>query len=88
MAEPDNLVLEILKEIRSKIDAVDRKLDAKIDGLERKMDSRFTALEDRVDVLEIKLDGLTHALVSGFGAIVHDLKDLNKRVTLLEAERA
>jgi hypothetical protein len=26
--------------------------------------------------------------VSGFGAIVHELKDLNQRVTLLEAERA
>jgi hypothetical protein len=81
MAEPDNLVLEILREPV-------KRLDSKIDGIERKMDSRFTALEDRVDVLKIKLDGLTHALVSGFGAIVHGLKDLNKRVTLLEAERA
>jgi hypothetical protein len=84
MAEPDNLVLEILRELREAV----KRVDSKIDGLERKMDIRFTALEDRVDVLEIKLDGLTHALVSGFGAIVHDLKDLNKRVTLLEAERA
>jgi hypothetical protein len=84
MAEPDNLVLEILKELREAV----KRVDSKIDGLECKMDSRFTVLGDRVDVLKIKLDGLTHALVSGFGAIVLDLKDLNKRVTLLEAERA
>ena len=77
MTEPENLVLEILKEVRGKIDA-----------LERKMDGRFTVLEDRIDVLEIKFDGLSHAMVSGFGAIVHELKDLNKRVMLLEAERA
>jgi hypothetical protein len=84
MAEPDNLVLEILKELRETV----KRLASKIDGLERKMDSRFTVLGDRVDRLKIKLDGLTHALVSGFGAIVLDLKDLNKRVTLLKAERA
>lgn len=73
MAEPDNLVLEILKELRAEL---------------RELREEVRAGFERVDVLEIKFDGLTHAVMSGFGGIVHELKDLNARVTMLQAERA
>jgi hypothetical protein len=73
MAEPESVVLDVLKELRGEMRIMRQEMR---DGF------------DRIDTLEIKLDGLTHAMVSGFGAIVHELKDLNQRVTLLEAERA
>ena len=73
MAEPDNLVLEILKELRAEL---------------RELRQEVRAGFERVDVLEIKFDGLTHVVMSGFGGIVHELKDLNARMTMLEAERA
>jgi predicted nucleic acid-binding Zn-ribbon protein len=84
MAEPDNLVLEILKELRTEMREGFQRTDARFEALER----RFVSLEDRIDRLEIKLDGLTHAMLSGFGSIVRELKDLDKRMTTLEAVHA
>ncbi len=80
MAEPDNLVLEILREMREGF----RKVDARLDVIEK----RLAALEERVDTIAIKLDGLTHAMLSGFGSILRELKELDRRMTGLEAERA
>ena len=78
MAEADNtLMLEILKDLHGEMR----------EGFQR-VESRLISLEDRVDTLEIKLDGLTHAVLSGFGSLVRELKDVEKRMTLLEAERA
>lgn len=73
MAEPDDLVLELLREIRAEV---------------REIRTELKALTERVDTLEIKLDGLTHAVIAGFGSVVHELDDLKKRVGRLETERA
>ena len=84
MAEPDNLVLEILKELRADLRELRQEMRAELCEVRAEIRAGF----ERVDVLEIKFDGLTHAVMSGFGGIVHELKDLNARVTMLEAERA
>ena len=77
MAEPDNIILEHLRGIRAQIEQLDRKFEQKFDGL-----------TERVDTLEIKLDGLTHAVIAGFGSVVHELDALKERVGRLESERA
>jgi hypothetical protein len=50
MAEPDNLVLDILKELRAEL----RDQRTELRDLRQEMREGF----ERVDVLEIKLDGL------------------------------
>jgi hypothetical protein len=77
MVEPNDMVLEILKDLRAETR----------EGF-RRVEARLTSLEDRVDTLEIRLDGLSHAMMSGFGSIVRELKDINGRLAALEAERA
>jgi hypothetical protein len=78
MAEPDNIVLEHLRAIRAKLDEIERK----VDNLERNK-------ADAVQVADVerKLDGLTHALVSGLGSLVRSFESLDKRVARLEHER-
>ena len=76
MAEPDNIILEHLRGIRAQIEQLDRKFEQKFDGL-----------TERVDTLEIKLDGLTHAVIAGFGSVVHELDEIKTRVSRLETER-
>lgn len=80
MAEPQDMVLEILKEVRADF----RRLEGKVD----RVDAKAEALIEKVDDLEIKLDGLTHAVIAGFGSLVHELDIIKTRVTGLEAERA
>jgi tetrahydromethanopterin S-methyltransferase subunit G len=43
--EPDNLVLTLLREVRSRVDSVDRKLD-KLDEHDRRFDALDKRLED------------------------------------------
>ena len=73
MAEPDNLVLELLKEMR----ADNRRADAKLDQL-----------TERVEQIETSLTGLTHAVIAGFGALVHRLDARESRITRLERDPA
>jgi hypothetical protein len=84
MAEPDNLVLDILRELRAEMREGFCKVDARFDAV----DKRLVGLEDRIDRIEIKLDGLTHAMLSGSGSLVRELKDVDKRMTTLEAVQA
>ena len=77
MAEPQDLVLEVLKEIR-----------ADMRRLETKVDSGFQAVNERLGDQEIKLDGLTHAVIAGFGSLVHEIDALKERVSGLEREPA
>lgn len=74
MADPDNIVLEQLRAIRAQLDNLERKLDTKAEA------AQFADLE-------LKLDGLTHMIISSFGAIVHRLDSIDKRVSRLERER-
>jgi hypothetical protein len=73
MADPDNITLEHLRAIRADLGEVKQ---------------RISTLESRMDSFETKLDGLTHAVMSGFGAMVHSLDSLNARLSRLERERA
>jgi len=81
MVDPDNIVLEHLRGIRAKLDDVERKLE----GLDRKVDTKADAAQ--FADLELKLDGLTHMIVSSFGAVVHRLDSIDARVSRLERER-
>ena len=80
MAEPDSVTLEVLKDVRS--DMREMRNDV------RRVESKVDTLAERVDDVETKLDGLTHAVIAGFGSIVHELEALNNRVGRLESERA
>ncbi|KAA2242055.1 hypothetical protein [Salinarimonas soli] len=73
MTEPENLTLQLLREIRGEIGA----LRGDVRGM-----------SERLDTVEIKLDGLTHAVVAGFGSLVHELDAVKERVGRLEAEKA
>jgi hypothetical protein len=73
MADPENMTFEVLKDIRADM---------------REMRDDMRRIESKVDDVEIKLDGLTHAVIAGFGSIVHELDALKERVGRLESERA
>ena len=72
MADPENVTLEVPKEIRADM---------------REMRDDMRRFESKVDDVEIKLDGLTHAVIAGFGSIVHELAEIKTRVSRLETER-
>jgi hypothetical protein len=72
MVEPDNIVLEHLRAIRAKLDDMDREIGA---------------ISNHVAEIELRLSGLTHAVLSGFGSIVSRLDLLDARVSRLERER-
>ncbi|HJW77510.1 MAG: hypothetical protein ACJ8DU_20230 [Microvirga sp.] len=72
MADPENMTFEILKDIRADM---------------REMRDDMRRVESKVDDVEIKLDGLTHAVIAGFGSIVHELDEIKTRVSRLETER-
>lgn len=77
MAEAQDMVLEVLKEIRRDM----------ADGF-RQVNTKVDALSERAEDVETKLDGLTHAVIAGFGSLVHELDDIKTRVGRLERERA
>jgi hypothetical protein len=72
MADPESVTLEVLKEIRADT---------------REMRDDMRRVESKVDDVEIKLDGLTHAMIAGFGSIVHELDEIKTRVSRIETER-
>ena len=72
MADPENMTFEILNDIRADV---------------REMRDDMRRVESKVDDVEIKLDGLTHAVIAGFGSIVHELDEIKTRVSRLETER-
>jgi tetrahydromethanopterin S-methyltransferase subunit G len=78
MADPENIVLEHLRAIRAKLDEIERK----VDNLERNKASAAQVVD-----VELKLSGLTHVSLSGFGSIVNRLDTLDQRVSHLEHER-
>jgi hypothetical protein len=81
MVEPDNITLEHLRAIRAELGEVKRT----IDEIGRKLDTKADA--GQVAALELKLSGLTHAVMSGFGSVVHRLDSIHARLSRLERER-
>ncbi len=77
MTEPENLMLHLLREIRTEQDRALQEIRGDI-----------RELTERIVTIEIKLDGLTHAVVAGFGSLVHELDGVKQRVGRLEAEKA
>jgi hypothetical protein len=51
MAEPENHMLRLLREIRGAIGALEGKLDGKIDSLDKKIDRNQEELQKRIDSL-------------------------------------
>jgi hypothetical protein len=74
MAEPENIVLEHLRAIRTELADVKRQLESKAEAAQ-------------VADLGRKLDGLSHMFVSSLGSVVHSLDSLDKRVARLEREQ-
>ena len=75
MAEPDNIVLEYLRAIRSDLAEVKQRLESKAESAQ-------------VADLERKLDGLTHVVISSLGSLVNSLDSIDRRVSRLEHEPA
>ena len=73
MSEPDNIVLEHLRAIRTELAEIKRELETKSDAVH---------LAD----VERKLDGLTHAVISSLGSLSRSFEALDKRVARLERE--
>ena len=80
MAEPQDMVLEVLKDIRADMRRLETKVDANT--------AELVAHGGRFDDLGTKLDGLTHAVIAGFGSLVHEIDGLKERVSRLEREPA
>ena len=80
MAEPENLVLEHLRAIRGSIEQLERKVD--------RLEIRLEHVEERLDGIDTRMTGLTHAVMAGFGALVHRLDDHERRIARIEAGRA
>jgi hypothetical protein len=74
MVEPENIVLEHLRAIRSDLTDVKQRLESKAEAAQ-------------VADLDSKLIGLTHMIVSSLGSVVSSLDSLDKRVARLERER-
>jgi hypothetical protein len=51
MNPPENHTLQLLRELRSAISALDHKLDDKVDSLDRKMDRNHEELKERIESL-------------------------------------
>jgi hypothetical protein len=74
VVDPDNIVLEHLRAIRSKLDDLERRLESKAEAAQ-------------VADLDSKLAGLTHVVITSLGSVVRSLESLDKRVARLERER-
>jgi hypothetical protein len=82
MADPDNIVLEHLRAIRSDLTDVKQRVSV----LEQKLDSKAETAQ--VADVDRKIDGLTHVVVSSLGALVRSFESLDRRVSRLEHENA
>jgi predicted nucleic acid-binding Zn-ribbon protein len=74
--EPDNLTLQLLREMRA---AMDRQFS--------ELRSELSDMRDRLETNETKLDGVTHVIVAGFGSLVHEIDEIKKRLDRIERER-
>ena len=80
MAEPDNLILSILPEMRADMAAFRSETLGRFDSIDR----RFDAVEARLDAVVTKTDGIAVLLASAFGHLSHELTALSARVDALE----
>lgn len=86
--EPENLVLQLLRAIRSDVAALDAKIDSKVAGL----DAKIEGVDDKLDsVIKQMIDMshdvsmLRHAIAPGeMAATNEDIADLKRRVEALE----
>ena len=83
MADPENLVLSILREMRSEMSEFRQFVERRFDGVDR----RFDGVEMRLDSVETKTDGLAILLASAFGHLSHEVSALNARVDALDSTR-
>ena len=75
MAEPDNIVPEHLRAIRTQLDDLQREVASKAEAA-------------HVAALERKLDGLTHVMISSFGSIISRPDSIDARMSRMEHEHA
>ena len=84
MAEPDNLVLSILREMR--IEATSFR--AEMAAFRTSVDQRFDSVEARLDSLDTKTEGIAVLLASAFGHLSHEVTALSARVDTPEPARS
>jgi hypothetical protein len=73
MAEPDNLILSILREMR-----------ADMSSFRSEMTEFRSSVDQRLEALETKTDGLAVLLAGAFGHLSHEVTALSTRVDALE----
>ncbi len=76
MAEPDNLVLSLLRDIRTDIS-----------DFRASVDRRFAAVDSRLETVETKTDGIAVLMASAFGHLSTKISTLKDRVGGLDATR-
>jgi hypothetical protein len=95
MAEPENLIIRLLRELRAEMDARFEAVEKRFDTLEGRMDARFEAIDRRLDIMhrngEKALRGFIghRTMVERTMASFEDeISALKRRVEVLEDARA
>jgi hypothetical protein len=81
MAEPDNLILSILREMRAEMSAFRGDVDRRFDVVDR----RFDAVDERLDSVETKTDGIAVLLASVVGHFSHEVQELRVRLDRIDS---
>ena len=88
--EPDNLVLQLLREMRGDIQKLDAKIDTVHTGLDSKIDKGLASLDAKIDAtrrdLSDQIVGLRRAVIDyhtstiGHGVLISELEARLRRV--------
>lgn len=82
-AETENLVLELLRGMRSDMDGLRRDIAA----VKQDVQQLRTEMGERFEAVETQLEGLRYVVVASVGSLVTDMKDHETRIAALEGVR-
>jgi hypothetical protein len=83
MAEPDNMVLILLREIRAEMNERFSRMDGRFDG----MDARFETLESKIDSVKQAAFGESVLGRYAVAEVEERLESMERRIRALEEER-
>jgi hypothetical protein len=83
MAEPDNMVLILLREIRTEMNERFSRMDGRFDG----MDARFETLESKIDSVKQAAFGESVLGRYAVAEVEERLERMERRIRALEEER-
>ena len=82
-AETENLVLELLRGMRSDMDGLRRDIAA----VKQDVQQLRTEMGERFEAIETQLEGLRYVVVASVGSLVTDMKGHETRIAALEGVR-